>query len=352
MSNHVLGLSLLSMLLACSCLTFTAANLERGLSAKETEWYNAKRNWTLRSLKNNEIKKITGFVNIKRLQNNILPYLLVTRPSGTSNIEYVRRIIITFLQLILGWTVELDTFVGYPPYPHRPTSFTNIIATYNPRAERRLVLACHYDSKRTPMHFIGATDSAVPCGMLIEIAVVLRNYLDSSFYKKNLTLQLIFFDGEEAFGKWTDTDSLYGSRHLAKKWHNTRWPLNNIESNNTMLDAIDLLALLDLLGSSNPKFYNNRFVKSEHFADLIRIEKEIFGVNLYFKKKIANSYVEDDHIPFYTRNVPVLHVIPSPFPWHWHTLQDNMQNLDFTTIERLTKIFVVFVSEYLHLDIL
>ena len=26
---------------------------------------------------------------------------------------------------------------------------------------------------------------------------------------------MIFFDGEEAFKRWTDTDSLYGSRHLA-----------------------------------------------------------------------------------------------------------------------------------------
>ena len=26
------------------------------------------------------------------------------------------------------------------------------------------------------------------------------------------TLQLIFFDGEEAFGVWTDTDSIYGAK--------------------------------------------------------------------------------------------------------------------------------------------
>lgn len=27
------------------------------------------------------------------------------------------------------------------------------------------------------------------------------------------TLQLIFFDGEEAFVDWTDTDSIYGARY-------------------------------------------------------------------------------------------------------------------------------------------
>lgn len=30
----------------------------------------------------------------------------------------------------------------------------------------------------------------------------------------DMTLQLIFFDGEEAFVQWTDTDSIYGARYL------------------------------------------------------------------------------------------------------------------------------------------
>jgi len=38
----------------------------------------------------------------------------------------------------------------------------------------------------------------------------------------DVTLQLVFFDGEEALVHWTDTDSLYGSRHLAKKMSEAR----------------------------------------------------------------------------------------------------------------------------------
>lgn len=29
----------------------------------------------------------------------------------------------------------------------------------------------------------------------------------------DMTLQLVFFDGEEAFHSWTDTDSIYGARY-------------------------------------------------------------------------------------------------------------------------------------------
>lgn len=52
---------------------------------------------------------------------------------------------------------------------------------------------------------------------------------------------------------------------------------------------------------------------------------------------------------FILLGVPVLHLIPSPFPEVWHTMDDNEENLDKTTIDNLNKILKVFVLEYLHL---
>lgn len=45
----------------------------------------------------------------------------------------------------LGWNVELDSFGDNTPLGAR--NFSNVIATHNPDACYRLVLACHYDSK-------------------------------------------------------------------------------------------------------------------------------------------------------------------------------------------------------------
>lgn len=53
--------------------------------------------------------------------------------------------------------------------------------------------------------------------------------------QSDVTLQMVFFDGEEALVRWTKTDSLYGARHLAEKWSNTRHPNG---SNTTMIDTI------------------------------------------------------------------------------------------------------------------
>lgn len=49
-------------------------------------------------------------------------------------------------------------------------------------------------------------------------------YQDVSGSKPDLSLQLIFFDGEEAFLHWSPRDSLYGSRHLAQKMASTPHP--------------------------------------------------------------------------------------------------------------------------------
>ena len=63
-------------------------------------------------------------------------------------------------------------------------NFTNIIATLYPGADRTLALAAHYDSKLFPpkngKYFLAATDSAVPCAMLLDFARVLSEKAKSN----------------------------------------------------------------------------------------------------------------------------------------------------------------------------
>lgn len=78
-----------------------------------------------------------------------------------------------------GYQVEEDTFTAWTPLGYK--QFTNIVGTQNQTAPRRLVLACHYDSKYfTGFEFLGMTDSAVPCAMLLDIARTLRPYLPNN----------------------------------------------------------------------------------------------------------------------------------------------------------------------------
>ena len=84
-------------------------------------------------------------------------------------------------------------------------------------------------------------DSAVPCVQLINLAKVLDGEL-KALPDDQVTLQLVFFDGEEALVKWEGTDHTYGSRHLSDLW-----------LKQDVLDEIDILVLLDLLGMANPQ---------------------------------------------------------------------------------------------------
>lgn len=61
-------------------------------------------------------------------------------------------------------------------------------------------------------------------------------------------VQFIFFDGEEAFVDWTDTDSLYGSRGYANKLLKTY--------GRKAFDSMQAFILLDLIGAYNCTFYN------------------------------------------------------------------------------------------------
>lgn len=63
---------------------------------------------------------------------------------GSNNSTLVRQHITAVLGA-LNWHVEEDSFTAYTPYGQR--SFTNIIATKDPAALRRIIVSAHYDSK-------------------------------------------------------------------------------------------------------------------------------------------------------------------------------------------------------------
>ena len=279
----------------------------------------------------------------------------MTRVVGEAGNEEAREFMIRFMT-DLGWHVELDTFTQDTVIGER--TFHNILATRNVNSPRRLVLAAHYDSKISPDGFIGATDSAVPCAMMLHLAQAMDTILPSVNSDPELTIQFIFFDGEEAFKQWTSTDSLYGSRHLATRWseEDYQYTGNSFCQNSgaKMIDRIDNFILLDLLGVAEPKF--NRFtVYNTSFYDYAyQVESKVQSVtgdniDRVFTNIDRGSYIQDDQLPFYNLGMKrIIHMIASPFPRVWHTLDDNSDALDMETISYLNKIVRVIVYGYLY----
>lgn len=167
-------------------------------------------------LNNQDIKVISSLDDQDHFQST-LTRLLEPRVVGTQGWKNVQNFIKSEMES-LGMTVELDSFQDETPIFGK-MNFVNIIGKVNPTADKFLTLACHYDSKYyKDQVFVGATDSSVPCSVMLNIAKTTMPLIRKLTDGNNLGLMLIFFDGEEAFKEWSDTDSLYGSRHLAKKW--------------------------------------------------------------------------------------------------------------------------------------
>jgi hypothetical protein len=317
--------------------------------------------------------------NIKT--GSLLAPILQVRVPGTPGIVKVRQYFLDFFaQQLPSWTISLQNSTQQTPIGDKPIDFVNIIATRDPPWTRagevgRLSLVAHYDSKLTPKGFIGATDSAAPCAMLLHTAKVLDEALtrkwedmqakgDIDGLEGEKGIQIMLLDGEEAFVSWSDTDSLYGARALAEEWAHAYNP--TMSTYRTPLHEITLFVLLDLLGAANPRMPS--YFKTTHWAYKTMADLEsrlrsqnVFkssGNNQWFYEASKDPYtgyfmggmVQDDHLPFMARGVEVLHLIPSPFPSVWHTEHDDGEHLDIPTSEDWAVLTAAFAAEWMDLE--
>ena len=164
----------------------------------------------------------------------LLSPILIPRVPGTPGSTAVLNHFAAFFRDTLPkWTVEYQNSTSKTPATGaREVPFVNLIATRDPPWASegevgRLTLVAHYDSKLKPDGFIGATDSAAPCAMIMHAARSVDDALTRKWaameaegvgsdgfggFEEEKGLQILFLDGEEAFVNWNDNDSLYGSR--------------------------------------------------------------------------------------------------------------------------------------------
>ncbi|KAF2863285.1 glutaminyl-peptide cyclotransferase [Piedraia hortae CBS 480.64] len=313
----------------------------------------------------------------------LLAPILRTRVPGTEGSKAVLSHFVNFFSTLPEWKLTFQNSSSVTPTSGgKKVPFHNLIATRDPPWLKdrqgdvgRLALVAHYDSKLTPKGFIGATDSAVPCAILLHAARTLdealtrrwaameadgsANHLDA----EPQGVQLIFLDGEEAFATWTHTDSIYGARALAEEWETTIHPAMSTFRN--PLCSISLFVLLDLLGAVDPVVPS--YFKTTHwaYAQMASVETRLRALKRLKSSPKApflpeagktnddawmGGFIEDDHLPFLARGVDILHIIPSPFPRVWHTIDDDAKHLDLDVSNDWAVITTAFAAEWLDLD--
>ncbi|EIM22275.1 hypothetical protein WALSEDRAFT_16975, partial [Wallemia mellicola CBS 633.66] len=310
--------------------------------------------------------------------------ILIPRVSDTPNNTQVLNYFVNHFSR-LRWDATIDTFQSNTPLGRK--TFNNLVVNSNKDAPFRLTLAAHYDSKYFKnAEFLGATDSAFPCALLLDLATFFTPILNKSNFttsygpsfdgrqldEHDLSLQMIFFDGEEAFENWSDNDSIYGAKHLAEtlstsyidiqEAHHPPVSKRRLKPHPTELDRIDHLVLLDLLGAPNPTIPNYFSTTEWMHSHMIDIENRLNSIaetptvdqsnnfqSRFFVNRTSRSGISDDHLPFLHRGVPIFHVIPNPFPSVWHKLSDDRSALSIPTMSRWNAIMRTFIAEYMQL---
>ncbi|MGA3189879.1 MAG: M28 family peptidase [Bryobacteraceae bacterium] len=232
------------------------------------------------------------------------------RPSGSAANRELQAYIRTQLRMLKCELIE-DPFVGKTPKGDVP--MTNIIAKFPGKSGHAIVVTGHFDTKLFPgRKFVGANDGGSSTGLLLELARALSGSTRVD------DVYVVFFDGEEAVNDWTETDSVYGSRHLAYKW-----------KADGILAQIKALINVDMIGDKSLGI----LIEENSTASLRKLvwnTASDLGYKAYFLD--TGEKVDDDHMPFLKLGVPSLDLIDFDYP-PWHKDSDTMDKLSVKSLE-------------------
>lgn len=269
--------------------------------------------------------------------------------NSTAHDKCEKWIIQKFEQYGCKVTTQKATLNGYDGTPLRST---NIMASYNPKATTRIMFCAHWDCRpwadndpdSTNWHkpIIAANDAASGVGVMIELARILKGS------GLELGVDFICFDAED-YGtpQWFEGEDPGDTWALGAQYF-----ANNLPEGYAPRYGI----LLDMVGGVGAKFYREGM--SMQYAPAI--VKKVWnaarqvGYGSYFPKD-DGGMITDDHIPVnQTANIPCIDVIPyypdcaqSSFGPTWHTIADNMDNIDKNTLKAVgqTMVQVLFTEK-------
>ena len=213
--------------------------------------------------------------------------------------------------------LEEDTFTASTPIGS--VAMRNFIVRYPGKKDGVIVLATHYETNYPlrSINFVGANDGGATTGLLMAIADRLRDQTAGGKKLDGYSVWLLFDDGEEAIKSWTDSDSTYGTKHLAAKW-----------GRDGTLTKIKAFIVTDMIGDKDLDIQQESR-DTDWLVDLVRQATKKYGYEKYFFKD--KEQIEDDHLPFVKRGVPSIDLVdidygPPNNSYH-HTDKDTMDKL-------------------------
>jgi glutaminyl-peptide cyclotransferase len=213
--------------------------------------------------------------------------------------------------------LEEDAFTANTPIG--PVAMRNFIVRFPGKKNGVIVLATHYETNYwlRNINFVGANDGGATTGLLMALADQLRAGTANGRKLDGYSVWLVFDDGEESIlPTWTDSDSLYGTRHLAAKW-----------AASGTLGRIKAFILADMIGDRDLDIQRES-QSTDWLVGVVRQAAKKYGYERYFFRQTMQ--VEDDHLPFLRRGVPSIDIIDlnyGPRNSYHHTAKDTLDKV-------------------------
>lgn len=245
-------------------------------------------------------------------------------------------------------TTQTATLAGYDGTKLRSR---NIMASINPEATTRILLCAHWDSRpwadndpdsanwRKPI--LAANDAASGVAVMLELARIIGKSKDEKAFNKQLGIDFVCFDAEDwGTPQWADVADNADSWALGAQY----WSKNLPQGYEARYGI-----LLDMVGGVGAKFYREG-MSMQYAPEIVkkvwRAAREV-GFGSYFPKE-DGGVITDDHVPVNQfAKIPTIDIIPyyadcqqSSFGPTWHTLADNMENIDKNTLKAVGQTLV------------
>jgi len=246
-------------------------------------------------------------------------------PVGSDAIEKAREYIEAQLRHS-GWQVTRQGFTEETP--RGKVRFVNLIARFSGdgnAAAPSFLLCSHYDTKLfDAIRFVGANDGGSSTGLLLELARVIGG-------RPNMArkIELVFFDGEEAYENFSETDGLYGSRYFAKQLE--------ADGGKQFRGGI----LFDMIGDRSLDIT----LPADSPPAMVR---DVFAAAEALKLRNYFSYLDrgliDDHAPLNAIRIPTIDIIDFDYAW-WHTADDTLDKISAQSLKITGSVALYYLSE-------
>ena len=217
-------------------------------------------------------------------------------------------------------------------YDNKAWQLKNIIATYNPKAEQRIMLCAHWDSRPFADKDKDDANHAKPCpgvndgasgvGVLLEMARVIQAK------QPTVGIDFILFDLEDYGNMGGDLNTwCLGSQYWAKNLHVPYY-------------GAKFSVLLDMVGAKDAVFPKEGLSRNYagEYVNLIWGTADKLGYGKYFSNQ-ETPEMTDDHAPINKlAQIPCVDILhynwqQNEFFEHHHTITDDINTIDKNTLK-------------------